>query len=374
MFVTAAAMERVDRHYEASVRDLALSVARKALSSSPGSVDYVIVASSLSYVQEPQLDLASHVAHDIGLMGARTIAVEAGEASGLAGLSVAFGLIKGGLAERVLLIGVDKATNFPSADTYSHLSLLHDTESVSHYVTGLGDVAGMLMRLYMSVYGVDRLTLAHWPAMMHSNAKHNPYAMLRFAVAPERVAEAMPIADPITLLDSFPLSDGAAAVIFESRPRDALAEVVAVESASGEGNVAWRTDPLIIDSLAMAYSRLKDRHDVEKLDVIELHDSFTIYALMELETIGLAERGRAAKMVAEGRFAPGGDGPAVNLSGGLKARGHPIGATGVYQLAEMAMHLSGTFPGLKANGAKRGLVISMSGAGSSSYVAYLRGE
>lgn len=374
MFVTSVSMERVDRHYEAGVRDLALSVTRKALESSPGEVDYLIVASSLSYAQEPQLDLASHIAHSVGLLGTRAIAVEAGEASGLAGLSVALALIKGGLAERVLLVGVDKATNFQSSETYSHLSLLHDTESVSLYTTGLGDVAGILMRLYMNVYGVDRLTMAHWPAMMHANAKQNPYAMLRFAIAPERVLEAMPIAEPLTLLDSFPIGDGAAAVILDSKPRGALAEVVAVESASGEGNIAWRPDPLFIDSLAVAYGRLRERHDVDKIDVIELHDSFTIYALLELETMGFAERGKAASMVAEGRFAPSGDGPAVNLSGGLKARGHPIGATGVYQIAEMAMHLSGTFPGAKANGAKRGLVVSMNGAGSSAYVAYMRGE
>ncbi|MEN2999850.1 MAG: thiolase family protein [Acidilobaceae archaeon] len=367
--MTRAVMEKVDRHYEKGVRDLAAGVATKALEG-VDEVDYVIVASSLSYLQEPQLDLGAHLASSLGLRGSRAVNVEAGEASGLAAADVAAALLRG-KASRVLVVGVDKLTNFTSSETYAHLSLLYD-DSISAYSSGLGSIAGILMRLYMERYGVDRLTMAHWPALMHSNAKHNPYAMLRFAVAPEKVLEAMPMADPITLMDSFPLGDGAAAVLLESRPRDALAELVAVESAVGPASIAWSEDPLFIESLAHAFHRLSQRHEVGDVDLVELHDSFTITALMVLESMGLAERGKAAEAVASGRFSPNGDLP-VNLSGGLKARGHPIGATGVYQLAEVALQLAGSFPGLKVEGARKGLAVSVNGFGSSAYVAYLRG-
>ncbi|MCX8196593.1 MAG: thiolase family protein [Acidilobaceae archaeon] len=369
MYVTRAVMEKIDRHYERGVKDLAAAVAKKALEGIDG-VDYVLVASSLSYVQEPQLDLGAHIAYSLGLRGARAISVEAGEASGLAAVELAGALLKS-KASRVLVIGVDKLTNFTSAETYAQLSLLYD-EGVNMYSSGFGSVAGILMRLYMERYNVDRLTMAHWPALMHANAKHNPYAMLRFAIAPEKVLEAMPMADPITLMDSFPLGDGAAAILLESRPKEALAELAAVEAAVGHPNVAWSEDPLHIESLALAYGRLSEKHDLREVDVVELHDSFTITALMILESIGLAEKGKAAEAVASGRFSVNGD-VAVNPSGGLKARGHPIGATGVYQVAEVALQLAGQFPGLKVEGARKGLAVSLNGFGSSSYVAYLRG-
>jgi acetyl-CoA C-acetyltransferase/acetyl-CoA acyltransferase len=129
---------------------------------------------------------------------------------------------------------------------------------------------------------------------------------------------------------------------------------------------------LKIESLETAYRRLVERVDVKDVDVVELHDSFTITGILELETLRLAERGKAAEAVAQGNFSIGGEGPVVNPSGGLKARGHPIGATGVYQVAEIALQLSGEFPGLKVEGARGGLAVAVNAMGSSSYVAYLK--
>jgi len=373
-YITGVGLVNVDRHYDKGIRGLAFEAASKALDSSMSSeVDFIVVASSLSYLQEPQLDLASYIASSIGLRGARSIAVESGEASGLAAVMTAKTLVESGVASRVLVVGVDKVSDHPSWRAYKHLSMLYDTESDAFYSIGLGGVAGLLMRLYMHVYKVDRLTLAYWPALMHSNAKKNPYAMLRFSITPEKVLEAPPVAEPLTLLDTFPLGDGAAALVVEGSPsRGALAEIAAVESATGYQSVALSDDPLKIESLEVAYMRLVERTTLESIDVVELHDSFTIMGVLELETLRLAERGKAAEAVAQGYFSVGGGGPVVNPSGGLKARGHPIGATGVYQVAEVALQLAGEFPGLQVEGAKGGLVVSLNATGSSSYIAYLR--
>ena len=374
VYITGVGLVNVDRHYDKGIRRLAFEAASKALDSSMvDSVDYIVVASSLSYLQEPQLDLASYIASTSGLRGVRSITVESGEASGLAALTVAKSLIDGGLASKVLVIGVDKTSDYPTWRTYKHLSMLYDTESDAFYSIGLGGVAGLLMRLYMEVYKVDRLTLAYWPALMHSNARKNPYAMLRFAITPEKVLEAPPVAEPLTLLDTFPLSDGAAALVLEGKPsRGALAEITAIESATGYYSIALSDDPLKIESLEVAFRRLTERVTIEGIDVVELHDSFTIVGILELETLRLAERGKAAEAVAQGYFSIGGQGPVVNPSGGLKARGHPIGATGVYQVSEVALQLAGEFPGLRVDDAKSGLVVSVNALGSSSYIAYLR--
>jgi acetyl-CoA C-acetyltransferase/acetyl-CoA acyltransferase len=374
VYITGVGLVNVDRHYDKSVRKLAFEASVAALDSSMAeSIDFIVVASSLSYLQEPQLDLASYIASSMGLRGVRSIAVESGEASGLAAVMTAKSLVDSGSASRVLVVGVDKLSDHPSWRVYRNLSMLYDSESDAFYSIGLGGVAGLLMRLYMDVYKVDRQTLAYWPALMHSNAKANPYAMLRFAITPEKVLEAPPVAEPLTLLDTFPLGDGAAAIVVEGRAGGgAIAEIVAIESSTGFQSIALSDDPLKIESLETAYRRLVERVDVKDVDVVELHDSFTITGILELETLRLAERGKAAEAVAQGNFSIGGEGPVVNPSGGLKARGHPIGATGLYQVAEIALQLSGEFPGLKVEGARGGLAVAVNAMGSSSYVAYLK--
>ncbi len=374
VYITGVGLVTVDRHYDKSIRRLAFEASMAALQSSMAEdVDFIVVASSISYLNEPQLDLASYIASSMGLRGVRSITVESGEASGLAAVMTAKALVDSGLASRVLVVGVDKLSEYPSWRIYKNLSLLYDSESDAFYSIGLGGVAGLLMRLYMNVYNVDRLTLAYWPALMHSNAKANPYAMLRFAITPEKVLEAPPVAEPLTLLDTFPLGDGAAALVLDSKAsKGALAEIVDVEAATGYQSIALSDDPLKIESLEIAYRRLVERTDIRKVDVVELHDSFTITGILILETLRLAERGKAAEAVAQGSFSVGGEGPVVNPSGGLKARGHPIGATGVYQVAEVALQLAGEFPGLQVHDARNGLVVSINAMGSSSYIAYMR--
>ncbi|MCE4602725.1 MAG: thiolase family protein [Desulfurococcales archaeon] len=373
-WISGVGMVRINRHYQKGLRDLAVEAASQALrDAGVDGIDYVVVASSSSYRQVGQLDLASYTSSYLGLRGARSLAVEAGEASGLAGLLTAYSLVASGAAETVLLVGVDKLTEYNSGEAYDMIEGLYDVEGEGFYNIGHAGVAGLLMRLYMHEYGVDRLTMSYWPAVMHANAKQNPYAMLRFAVTPEKVASAMPLADPVTLLDSYPLGDGAAAVVVTRRPGQV--RIVGVETATGLPSPAHRDDPLYLESVAEAVSRLGlSREDLEGIDVMEIHDSFTITAYMILETLGLSDKGRAAKDLAEGKYTVEGDGPVMNPSGGLKARGHPIGATGVYQLAEVTMYLRGDFPGVKTNGARRGMVISMNAMGSSAYTALLQAE
>lgn len=372
VFIVGVGLTRVDRHYDKSLKDLAFEAATKALESAELSgedIDFVLIASSVSYLQTRQLDLASYIASSIGLRKSRALSIEAGEASGLASAQVAQSLIKSGLAKNVLIIGVDKLSDVTSSIAYEFLSHLYDVDCEGYYELGFGAIAGILARMYMRRYNVDRLTLAYWPALMHANAKDNPYAMLRFSIRPEAVLDAPPIAEPLTLLDVPPISDGAAAVVLSAKNRNSLARLVDIESATNFPSVALQEDPLKIESLELAFARLRTRVEVKTVDVLEVHDSSSITGILILESLGFAKRGEAAKMIAEGYFSN--EGPLVNLSGGLKARGHPIGATAVYQLAEVAMQIAGVFPGRKAQDAKRGLVVSLNAHGSSSYVAYL---
>lgn len=367
--VRGVGLTRVDRHYNRGVHDLALEAAEKAMED--GRLpDYVVVASAVSYILHPQLDLASYVASNIGVLGARTLSIEAGEASGLAALMAAYRLVKSESA-RVLVVGVDKLSDEPTSKVYSALKHVYYRYGDAVYKIGHAAIAGILASIYMERYGVDRETLSYWPAVMHSHGKENPYAMLRFAVKPEKVSTGMPVAYPLTLLDSFPLGDGAAALLLE--PGNAgMASIEAVESSMGAASIAFRDDPLWIESVGEAWRRALDRAGGGRVDVVELHDSYSIMGILILESMRLTERGKAAELMAEGYFTVGGDGPLVNPSGGLKARGHPVGATGLYMAAEIAMQLSGSFPGVKAEDARMGAAISINGHGSSAYAAILR--
>ncbi len=365
VYISGVGLVPVGRHYSKSVRDLAAEAAEKALSSAGiDSVDYVIVASSLSYLQEPQLDLASYVASDAGLTTARRMTVETGESSGLAAVEAAVALLRSGLAKKVLVVGVDKLTEHVSSLAYEDLQLIYDSESEAFYNIGHASVAAIQARLYMARYGVGRDQLSLWPAMMHAHGKENPYAMLRFAIDPSRVAKALPLAEPLTLLDAYPLGDGAAAVVLmaDDQHGDHMARIAATASVPGLPSIALRDDPLRLEALEAIARQLAPQPDA--LDVVELHDPFSIYGLLSLEALGLAPPGKAAEAIAEGKFTVGGEGPLVNPSGGLKARGHPVGATDVYKVAEVALQLAGEFPGVRVEGARRGLVVSFNGPGS----------
>ncbi len=370
--VTGTGAVRIARNYPMGIGDLAAQAAREALKEAGvDRVDYVVASTAASYLQHPQLDFAAYIAGSIGLQGVRAISVEAGESSGLAALEVAFSLLKSGAAESVLLVGADKLTEHASGPTYRMLQALYDVDGEGFYKIGHAAVPALLMRMYMERFNVDRLTMSYWPAMMHAHAKTNPHAMLRFAIDPAAVEKAIPVADPITLLDAYPLGDGAAAIVLEPEETSdtILARVEGVYAATGLPSPALRDDPLELEAVKTLAVRLGDK--LANVDVIEVHDSFTIMGLLELESLGLAEKGRAAELVRDGFFDADGKGPLVNPSGGLKARGHPIGATDVYKIVEVARILSGKWPGVMRGNEKRGAVLSLNGAGSSARIAFL---
>ncbi|MGC9134235.1 thiolase family protein [Caldisphaera sp.] len=377
VYVEGVGMTKIDRHYDYSLKDLAANAAFAAIEQAGGvdGIDYLVFSSSLSSLQDNQLDTASYLATSLGLRGIRALNVEAGEASGLAAISVAKSLLESHQADKVLVIGAEKLNEFVSSKVYKQLQMLYDGDTKSFYNIGFAGDAAILMRLYMDTYNVDRELMSYWPALMHSNAKENPYAMLNFAIKPDKVAKSQILADPITLLDSYPLGDGAAAIVLSNKDMSSspLAKISAIESSTGYGSIELSEDPLLFDSLSEAFRRISNIADTSNLDFIEIHDSFTITAMIILETLGLANRGKAAELVSTGYFSPGGKGPLANPSGGLKARGHPLGATGVYQIAESSLQVANKFPGVKANNAKKGLVVSLNGLGSSSYVALVEG-
>ncbi len=367
--ITSAGLVKVGRHFGKGLRDLAAEAALQVVDEAGVEPDYLIVSSALSGVLCHQERLAEIIAQHLGLKRVPAVRIEAGYLSGAAAVAMACSLVKSGVARHVLVVGVEKATDLPSAQLNRALLALRDADYEAPSGVTEEGLAGCLMKLYMEEHGVKREELAVWPVLMHDHASWNPYAQLKFKVAPEQVLSSPVIADPLRLLDVYPVGDGAAAVLVSSpegmEKNGAAAEIAGVAQVTSEAEALEPVFKATREAASTIYSALGI--DASKVGVAEIMDTYTITGLLALEALGFAKPGKAALALAEGSIKA-----LVNPSGGCKARGHPFGATGVYQVAEVYMQLTGSFPGLKAENPELGLVHAISGLDSQALVMILR--
>jgi len=372
VYVAGVGLTRIGRLFDKGILDLAAEAAWKAIDDSGGIIpDAVVVGNMLSSSLQSQDNLGAYVAAGIGLRGRPAFKVEAACGSGGAAVYTGVTLVASGLADSVLVVGVEKMTDFPNAVVTEALAQAADSEYELFYGATFVGLNALMMRYYMEKHGVSRDEMSAWPVLMHRNGAVNPYAQIRREITIEDVARSQVVADPIRLLDSSPIGDGAAAVLLVSEElANTLPEKppVAITGAGMSVDTVELGNREALDRIPAAAEAARKALEMagvgpEELDVVEIHDAFTINAVLLLEELGLAPRGKAARLVAEGRFHPG-DRPTANPSGGLKSRGHPVGATGVYQVAEVAMQLRGDFPGVKVPGAEKGLALNMGGDGS----------
>ncbi len=379
VYVVGVGVSRVDRRFSDSLRSLFAEASLKALDDAGNpSVDAVVVANMMSSRLQEQDSLASLLADSIGLRGRMGFKVETACGSGGSAIIAGYSLVASGLANVVLVGGVEKMSDYPTKTVTRALAQAADAEYELFYGASFAGLNALVTRMYMMKYNVKHEVMAEWPVLMHENGYMNPYAQLRFKVTVEDVLKSPVIADPVRLLDCSPLGDGAAAVVLASedyarRLNDAPVEIAGLWQATDCLDLASREEIIGLKATRIACEKAyrMARVDARDVDVVELHDAFTIMGLLSLEEMGFAPRGEAAKLVAEGRFRVG-DKPQVNLSGGLKARGHPVGATGVYQAAEIVMQLRGDFPGLKASKAEVGVTENIGGTGASVSIIVFR--
>ncbi len=371
-------MTKIDRHYDKDMRSLAAEAALKALDDTKGAdPKAVVVGNMMSSSLYQQDSLGALVADAIGLRGRGALKVEASCGSGGHAVAVGYSLVASGLYDQVMVVGIEKMCDYPTSVVTAGLAQAADAEYEVVYGASFAALNALVMRLYMSRYGAKRESIALWPVMMHENAVHNPYAQLRFRVTVEAVLRSPVIADPIRLLDAAPIGDGAAALILASEEvarklSDAPVLIAGVGMGSDALDLASRQDLLDPISIRYAAKQAYAMAGIEprNVDVAEIHDAFSITALLSIEGLGFAEPGKSWKELEEGRYRPG-DKPSLNPSGGLKARGHPVGATGVYQVAEIAMQLRGDFPGIKCGG-EIGLAMNTGGVATLTTVIVLR--
>lgn len=385
VFVVGVGMTKIGRFYDKSARELFVEALIKALEDS-GNVkpQALVIGNMTSSVLMEQDSLAALLADYSGLRGIPAFKVEAACGSGGAAIYAGYSLVKSGLADIVAVGGVEKLTEGLTAEATRALAQAADMEYEVFYGVSFTGLNAMVARLYMNTYGYTREDLAYWPLRMHEHASYNPYAQLPKRTSLEAILKSATIADPLHLYDCAPIGDGAAAAILvrgEDRAReisravgrDVLVELAGIGYSTDSVDLGSRRELLSLESTVKASREAYSRAGVEAKDIdyVEVHDAFHITGYMALEDMGFVDKGKAPKEWREGRFGKG-DKPEVNFSGGLKARGHPVGATGIYQFIEATMQLRGDFPGYKASDPEIAATQNIGGVGTYSIITVLK--
>ncbi|AHG01221.1 acetyl-CoA acyltransferase (plasmid) [Halostagnicola larsenii XH-48] len=369
VFISGVGMVPFESASGSSTLDLAERVAWTALDDAdiePDGVESVHVGNMAAEAFDRRTGIENALCGALGIEGAMADRIENTSASGASALLRGVDAICAGRARTALVVGVETMSAVDrevSTDVIS--SLVHDRE----YQQGitLPSFAGLAADAYLERYDADRAGLAAVAVKNHRNAAANPYAQFQKEITVDEALESPPVAEPLRLYDCCPTSDGAAAVVLSADDGDV--RVSGIESATGTHAVAERPDPLEIESVSRAGERAMTSAGVEHddIDVACIHDAFTILELLELEELGFYDSGDAWRATMAGETDRDGVLP-VNPGGGLKARGHPLGATGISQVIELVWQLRGDAPGTdrQLEDPETGLAINVAGFGNNS--------
>jgi acetyl-CoA C-acetyltransferase len=369
--------------WEKSLRQIWAEAALAALADAGlETVDHITIGCMTPGLFTGQEHLASLLADEIGLAGVAATRVESACASGGLAVRAGFAEIAAGLADVVLVTGVEKMTDVDGADATYALGTAADQEWEGFHGITFPGLYAMLARVHMARFGTTIDQLAAVAVKNHANGLLNPHAQYQMKVTRETVLASTLVADPLRLLDCSPVTDGAAALVLASaetarklRPGRPLVRITGSGMATDTITLANRKDLAELAAVRLAGERAYAMAGRKPADVhvVEVHDCFTIAEIMTTEALGFFAPGQGGPAVEKGLTAIGGRIP-VNPSGGLKAKGHPVGATGVAQVAEIVTQLRGEAGARQVKGARVGLAQNMGGSGGSSVVHILEVE
>jgi acetyl-CoA C-acetyltransferase len=297
---------------------------------------------------------------------------EAACASGSLAFRSAYHAIASGECDIAIVLGVEKMTDLKTSDTVASLALAGDQEWEASVGLTFAGLYALMARAHMNKYGTTREQLAMVSVNNHKNAVGNKYAQFPFAITLEQVIKSTMIADPLTLLDCSPITDGAAALILTSENiakktdnpvwllgSGQASDTVALHDRSSFTEIAAAE---VAGKIAMKQAEITQKD----INVLEVHDCFSINEILSLESLGFCEKGMGGKFVESGEIKNTGIIP-TNTTGGLKAGGHPVGATGIRQIIDIVRQLRGVSHN-QIKGARYGANLNVGGSGATAVV------
>ncbi len=343
-------------------------------------IDSMYVGCMSSGLFTGQEHIGSLLADYLGRKPVPATRVESACCSGGLALRQGFIEVASGMSDVVLVGGIEKMTDVGGNEATYALGTAADQEYEGFHGLTFPGLYAMMAVDHMHRHGTTREQLAMVAVKNHENGSRNPLAQFPFKVTVDMVLKSVLVADPLRILDCSPITDGAAAVILcpADMARKLKKPVVRITGSgqatdtialSSRQDLSWMESTRLAAEAALAQAKRK----VEDIDLFEVHDCFTIAEIMIIEALGLVKKGQGGKAVEDGLTAAGGKFP-VNASGGLKAKGHPVGATGVAQAVEVVEQLRGHAGERQVKGAKRGLTQNMGGTGGSAVVHVFEAE
>lgn len=366
--------------WEKSLRDLAVEAGMKAVQDAGinGKDIQLIVGGNMSGGMFTGQEHSSALMADyLGLNPVPAMRTEAACSSGALALRVGFLAIASGMYDYVAVGGVEKMTDVYGPQATTALAGAMDYETEAYFGTTFPGIYALIAQRHMHQFGTTRDQLSMVSVKNHENGFLNPNAQYRRRITKEDVLKSPMVADPLHLLDCSPITDGAAAVIIvpaemARKYTDSPIYIKASSQASDTLSLFGRRDITTLDATVFAAKEAYEMAGLEpaKIDFAEVHDCFSIAEICAYEDLGFTKKGNGGKMIEEGETRLGGKIP-VNTSGGLKSKGHPVGATGVAQIVELVRQLRGEAGKRQVSGAETGLAHNVGGSGATAVVHIL---
>lgn len=362
----------VSEHWDKSLLVLAGEAVFAALEDAQMKAAQALYAGNmLSSVLDKQGHLGTMIVDWIGMRGHEAFKVEAACGSGAAAFRMGLMAVASGEIDSAIVVGVEKMTDSLPNETTAGLATAADADwEIIHGLTFVG-LNALIMRRYMHEYGWQHADFAPFSVNSHANAMHNPNARLHIPLTKERYINAPMVSDPINLMDSSAIGDGAAAAIIvpaEIVPKNSDLSLITVAGSGAATDTIAIHDRRQALWLSAAEKSAKQAYQQAGLtpadiDFFEVHDAFSIMSALSLEASGFAEPGQGPRLGLDGKITLEGRLP-ITTRGGLKARGHPVGATGMYQIVEVVEQLRGQAEGSQVDGARIGMAQNIGGSGA----------
>ncbi len=337
-------------------------------------VDSLIVGSMSSGLFIGQEHLASLLADYLGYGPIPAARVESACASGGLALKMGFLEVASGLSDVVLVGGVEKMTDVTGNEATFALGTAADQEYEGFHGITFPGLYALMARAHMEKYGTTREQLAMVAVKNHANGAKNPLAQYPYPITVQAVLNSVLVADPLRVLDCSPITDGAAAVILApvemaKKLKKPVVKITGLGHATDTIALSGRKDITWLESVYLAGQQAYKMAGKKPQDInlVEVHDCFTIAEICVTEALGFVDKGKGGQAVEQGVTALTGKIP-VNSSGGLKSKGHPVGATGVAQAVEVVKQLRGEAGDRQVKGARVGMAQNMGGSGGSCLV------
>ena len=379
VYIVGIGQTPVSESWDKSLKELAGDAGLMAMDDAGiGYPDALFVGNMMAITANRQAQLATLMADWLGFHHKPAISIETACSSGSAAFRMALMAIASGELESALVIGAEKMTDSPSSEITASLATAADAELEADFGLSFVGLNALLMRRYMYEYGWEHAAFANFSINAHANAVHNPNARFHELINKESFSKSPMISDPINLMDASPVSDGAAAIVLSAHPVQNGNRTVSVIASSSMTDTLSLQNRKIGTRLTAAETSAKAAYAQagllpKDINLFEYHDAFSIMAALSLEAAGFCDPGKGPQLALDGKIKFDSEIPVATM-GGLKARGHPVGATGIYQLVEASLQLRGQAGATQVKHPKHAMTQNIGGSGSNIITHILQAE